>query len=64
MDNEIMEMGKNLMQETMKNVNSNISVDLNGWPAAAGVIAVCITGIAICGIKEFSNFQQAKIMHA
>ena len=43
---------------------SNIRVDLNGWPAAAGVIAVCITGIAICGIKEFSNFQQAKIMHA
>lgn len=23
MDNEIMEMGKNFMQETMKNVNSN-----------------------------------------
>lgn len=64
MDNEIMEMSKNYMRETMKNVNSNIRVDLNGWPAAAGVIAICITGIAICGIKEFSNFQQAKIMHA
>lgn len=64
MDNEIMEMGKNFMQETMKNVNSNINVGLNGWPAAVSVIAVCITGIAIYGIKEFSNFQQVKIMPA
>ena len=55
MDNGIMDMSKNYMQETMKNSNLNISVVLNEWPAAACVIAICITGIAVCGIKKNWN---------
>jgi hypothetical protein len=33
--------------------NSHVSLKLEGWPASAAVIAICISGVVIYGIKTF-----------
>ncbi len=59
MENRIINTPNQGVTEIMKNTTINMS--LSEWPAAAVLITVCLSGVAIYGIKTYADITVKKI---
>ncbi len=59
MENKIIYEPNQGVTEVMKNTTINMS--LTEWSAAAVLITVCLSGVAIYGIKTYADFAVKKI---
>lgn len=56
-----MDKNQECMCEAIKNVKSDVKIDLSGWPATIAIGFVCLAGVAVCGIKSYTHLQQVKM---
>lgn len=61
MEREIMDKNQECMCEAIKNVKSDVKIDLSGWPTTIAIGFVCLAGVAVCGIKSYTHLQQVKM---
>lgn len=61
MEREIMDKNQECMCEAIKNVKSDVKIDLSGWPATIAIGFVCLAGVAVCGIRSYTHLQQVKM---
>lgn len=59
MDNTITNTPNQGMTEVMK--NTTINMTLSEWPAAVVLIVVCLSGVAIYGIKTYADITIKKV---